>query len=301
MGVRQRSMLLNAIRSFFLDRDYLEVDTPIRQPVLIPEANILPFASEGWFLQTSPELCMKRLLAGGCDKLFQICHCFRKEEHGRYHHSEFCMLEWYQVNWNYMDLMAECEAMIRHLCLKLVSFDGLISATMLQRGGQPIDLDSPWKRLTVEEAFDRYASVNLTEAMETGSFDEHLVETVEPKLGWQKPVFLYDYPLPLASLAKKKQGSSGLAERFELYIGGLELANGFSELTDSVEQRQRFAEERGKCTQHGTKPAMPEKFLNDLDELSEAAGIALGVDRLLMLLRGKEHLDQVLPFATIEL
>lgn len=301
LGLRQRSMLLHAIRCFFLDRGYLEVDTPIRLPVLIPEVNILPFTSEGWYLQTSPELCMKRLLARGCEKIFQICHCFRKEELGRYHQTEFCMLEWYQAGWDYMDLMTECEAMIRHICLSLESFDGLLSATLLQREGQTIRLASPWQRLTVEEAFERYSPVNLWEALEQGRFDELLVETVEPRLGWQMPVFLYDYPSPLASLAKKKQDRPDLAERFELYIGGLELANGFSELTDGEEQRRRFVMESEKCEQQATTPVLPEKFLDDLEVLGEAAGIALGVDRLLLLLLGNEHLDEVLPFPTSEL
>lgn len=299
-GLRQRSMLLQAIRSFFLDRGYLEVDTPLRLPVLIPEANILPFTSEDWYLQTSPELCMKRLLAGGCEKLFQICHCFRKEEQGRYHQSEFCMLEWYQSGWDYTNLMEECEALIRQVCRNLEGFDGLAEATLL-RSGHRIRLDCPWERLTVKEAFELYAPVDLADALETGRFDEHLVEAVEPNLGWRQPVFLCDYPLELAALSREKSNNPGVAERFELYIAGLELANGFSELTDAVEQRRRFDEERERAARHFGAMAMPEKFLHDLQGLGEAAGIALGVDRLLLLLSGKEHLREVLPFDQDEL
>ena len=106
-GLQQRSRLLQAIRSFFYERSYIEVDTPLRLPVFIPESNITPFASEGCFLQTSPEQCMKRLLAHGCERIFQICHCFRKEEQGRLHQSEFTMLEWYQKGWAYHDLMRQ--------------------------------------------------------------------------------------------------------------------------------------------------------------------------------------------------
>ncbi|MBW1750904.1 MAG: EF-P lysine aminoacylase GenX, partial [Deltaproteobacteria bacterium] len=112
-GLQQRSRLLQVVRSFFLSRSYLEVDTPIRLPVLIPEAEIIPIESEDWFLQTSPELCMKRLLARGSSQLFQICHCFRRGERGRLHQQEFTMLEWYHTGWNYLELMDECEEMVR--------------------------------------------------------------------------------------------------------------------------------------------------------------------------------------------
>ena len=111
-GLRQRSDLLRAIRLYFFERDYIEVDTPLRLPVLIPESNLVPFASEDCFLHTSPELCMKRLLARGCSRIFQICHCFRKEEHGRLHQSEFTLLEWYHKGWNYFDLMGQCEELL---------------------------------------------------------------------------------------------------------------------------------------------------------------------------------------------
>ncbi len=288
--LQQRALLIQAVRNFFLDRRYIEVDTPVRLPVLIPEAEILPMLSEDRFLQTSPELCMKRLLASGCSRLFQICRCFRKGEKGRLHQEEFTMLEWYRTGWTYVDLMEECEDMMGQLA----------GRSLLSRTGQEIDLASPWQRLTVEDAFQRYAGISADQAVRTGRFDELLVEKVEPELGWQQPVFLYDYPLALASLARPKKINPAVAERFELYIGGIELANGFSELTDPEVQRQRFREEIKKMDTL-VDTAMPEKFLCALEQLPDCAGIALGLDRLFMVLLDRDSIAEVLPFCDEDL
>jgi len=283
----QRSAVLAAVRSFFLDRGYLEVDTPIRLPVLLPEAHIKPFSSEGWYLQTSPEPCMKRLLARGNTKLFQICHCFRKEEEGRHHQTEFSLLEWYRTGWSYRELMEECEEFIRWLVRAVRALDGIIGPDALRRQGRTISLQSPWERLTVAEAFLQYAGMPAREALRRDMFDELLVTRVEPRLGWRGPVFLYDYPAELASLARKKAGDPTVAERFELYIAGIELVNGFSELTDPDEQRRRFALELDKSAATGSNyREMPQGFLADLGRLPETAGAALGFDRLCMILMG---------------
>ena len=292
-GLVQRSLMMQRARDFFRHRKYIEVDTPIRLPVLIPEAEIFPLASEAWFLQTSPELCMKRLLAQGCSQIFQICPCFRKGERGRLHQEEFTMLEWYHTGWSYLELMKECEQMIQQVAGK----------DSIYRSGKEISLRAPWQRLTVNDAFRRYAGISADEAVRTGAFDLLLVEKVEPELGWEAPVFLYDYPIALASLARPKPGSPEMAERFELYIGGVELANGFSELTDPVAQRRRFKEEIDKvaldsCDNTGK---MPEKFLAALEELPDCAGIALGLDRLFMLLLERDCLAEVLPFSEEDL
>jgi lysyl-tRNA synthetase class 2 len=286
--------MTQAIREFFLSRSYIEVDTPIRLPVLIPEAEIIPIPSGDSFLQTSPELCMKRLLGRGNSRLFQICHCFRQGEIGRQHQEEFTMLEWYQCGWTYLELMQECEELIAAVARRLIG-------DFLERNGKTIPLAPPWQRLTVDDAFYRYAGISAVAAVEQGLFDELLVEKVEPALGWQQPVFLYDYPLALASLARPKKDNPGLAERFELYIGGLELANGFSELTDVDVQQHRFAEEIDRAEKNGRRTAMPEKFLQSLARLPECAGIALGLDRLLMLLLARGDIADVLPFAADEL
>ena len=293
--LQQRSDLLQAVRSFFRGRAYTEVDTPIRLPVLLPETHIKPFSSEGWFLQTSPEQCMKRLLAQGCRQLFQICHCFRKEEVGRHHQSEFTLLEWYHVGWGYAELMQECEEFIRALVHTCQGLAGEAAQFSLRRGERKISLAPPWERLTVREAFLQHARLEVGEALCQDRFEEVLVTEIEPYLGWDRPVFLYDYPVKLASLAKRRADDPTVAERFELYIAGIELANGFSELIDPAEQRHRFTEEiRSSQAAGNAYAAMPERFLADLGNLGETAGVALGLDRLLMLLLGCATVAEVI-------
>ncbi len=295
-GLRQRSNLLQAIRSFFLQRAYIEVDTPLRLPVLLPEANLIPFASEECFLQTSPELCMKRLLARGCSQIFQICHCFRKEEHGRLHQSEFTMLEWYRKGWDYFDLMGECEQLVAFLTSRAADVATAMEGEHLCWRESRVSMALPWDRLTVAAAFERYAGVDVHETLEQGTFDEVLVTAVEPHLGKDRPVFLHDYPVVLGSLARRSPTNPEVAERFELYVAGVELANGFSELVDPKEQRQRFSQELDSIRAQGRDAAMPEKFLADLPLLGETAGIALGVDRLCMLLLGRDTLTPAIIF-----
>jgi lysyl-tRNA synthetase class 2 len=300
-GLQQRSRLLQAVRNFFLARSYLEVDTPLRLPGLIPEAEIIPIRSEERFLHTSPELCMKRLLAGGCNRLFQICHCFRSGERGRLHREEFTMLEWYHTGWSYVELMDECEDMVRAAAATLTDQEDAGESISLLISGKKISLASPWQRMTVEDAFQCYAGVSAAEAVARQMFDQILVESVEPDLGWQGPVFLYDYPISLASLARPNRENPDVAERFELYIGGIELANGFSELTDPVVQRRRFSQEIDRAAGKGLYCSMPDKFLQALAELPDCAGIALGLDRLLMIISGAQTLDEVMPFTDNDL
>ena len=292
----QRAAIVRAVRGFFEERGYLEVDTPLRLPVLAPELWIVPEFSGSLFLQTSPELCMKRLLAAGHERIFQICHCFRQAERGRLHLPEFQMLEWYQAGASYLELMDECE----ELLWEVAEVCGL--PELLNRSGVKISLEPPWEKLTVAEAFDRYAGMSPETALAAGVFEEVLVEKVEPHLGLKQPLFLCDYPAELASLARLKPGAPEVAERFELYVNGIELANGFSELTDPAEQRQRFAREREMIVKAGRDPGpMPEAFLRELANLPEAAGIALGLDRLVMLLAGAATLDEVIAFVPEEL
>lgn len=301
LGLQQRSALLQAIRLFFIERAYIEVDTPLRLPVLLPESNLVPFTSEGCLLQTSPELCMKRLLARGCTQIFQICHCFRKEESGRIHQSEFAMLEWYHRGWNYFDLMQECEALLYTLSQHFPQVPGFSPDGSLCWGESRVSLTPPWDRLSVADAFRQYAGVDVDEILKCGTFDEVLVTEVEPNLGRERPVFLYDYPIELGSLARRNSKNTQVAERFELYIAGVELANGFSELVDPQEQRHRFSLEIEKLQSMGKDAAMPEKFLADLASLGETAGIALGLDRLLMLLTGCTSIATAVPFIFEEL
>lgn len=294
--LRRRAAIIRSARSFFEERDYLEVDTPLRLPVLAPEAWIVPEPSGPLFLQTSPELCMKRLLAAGHARIFQICHCFRQGERGRLHLPEFLMLEWYQSGANYLDLMEECE----ELLWEVAEVCGL--AGLHDQRGQLFSLEPPWERLSVAEAFTSYAGMSAEAALAGGIFEEVLVEKVEPQLGVAHPTFLYDYPAELAALARLKPGSPLVAERFELYLGGVELANGFSELTDPKEQRRRFEHERELIRRDGREPGpMPERFLGELAGLEAAAGIALGLDRLVMLLTGSGSLEAVVSFVPEEL
>ena len=245
---------------------------------------------------------MKRLLAHGCDKLFQICHCFRKEEVGSYHQTEFSMLEWYCAGWSYVELMDECEDFLQALVRTGSGLEEVQNHAALQRKGRTIPLAPPWERLTVAEAFHRYSELSVQEALEQDMFDEILVTRIEPNLGWDSPVFLCDYPAALGSLAKKKDDDVNVAERFELYVAGIELANGFSELTDPAEQRLRFITEMDKAKENGIEyPELPEKFLTDLENLNTTAGIALGIDRLFMILMGCDTVADVMSISPEEL
>jgi lysyl-tRNA synthetase class 2 len=230
----RRAAMIQAMRRFFIAHDYLEVETPQLIPAPAPEVHIDALGCGNRFLHTSPELCMKRLLAAGYTRLFQICRCFRSQERGERHLPEFTMLEWYQAGSDYKKMMSECEAMLSFVFREL-GFD----ATLCY-GGRSINLQPPWEIITVADAFAHYAPLSLAEALRTDCFDEIMACHIEPKLGMLRPTFIYDYPLHSGCLAKAKKDDPGFTERFELYIGGLELANAFSELTDAEEQRRRF-------------------------------------------------------------
>lgn len=290
-ALRLRARMMDAVRRFFREEDFLEVETPLRIPAPAPESHIEAVASGQWFLQTSPELCMKRLLAAGYPRIFQISKCFRQGERGERHLPEFTLLEWYRAQADYRTLMEDCQALLA-LVARELGFPGV-----LPRQGGWIDLSPPWERITVREAFGRYATLSADEALGTDRFDELLTGEVEPHLGILRPVFLCDYPVELAALARAKEGDPGTAERFELYLDGIEMANGFSELIDVQEQRRRFVEALGERSRQGSAPyPMPEKFLAALAGMPPSAGIALGLDRLAMLLAGKSRIDDAVAF-----
>ena len=291
-----RARIIQAVRDFFIDHDYIEVETPIRIPAPAPETHIDAVESGDWFLQTSPELCMKQLLAVGFGRIFQICKCFRKGERGRWHLPEMTMLEWYRINSNYLDMMNECETLISQVARQINS------KSMMIYQGTAIDLAPPWRKISVAEAFRRFASMSMEAALGNDRFDEIMVEAIEPNLGQPHPVFLYDYPLSRAALARAKPQDGRFAERFELYIGGLEICNAFSELTDPIEQRRRFEFERNRRQASGKLVSpLPEKFLTALGEMPEAAGNALGIDRLVMLFADAQKIDEVVAFSPEEL
>jgi elongation factor P--(R)-beta-lysine ligase len=287
----KRAEILHLIRGFFREHGYLEVETPIRIPIPLPEAHIDLIGSEGWVLQPSPEICMKPLLAAGCKRIFQICKCFRKSERGRRHLPEMTLLEWYATAETYRDLMTRTEQLILQVAQGL----GL-QKTLMYQGGR-IDLSPPWPRVTVAEAFGRWASLPMDAALAQGRFDELMGLEIEPRLGYDRPVFIHDYPAACGSLARLKPEDPTVAERFELYIGGLELCNGFSELIDPIEQRRRFETEREVKRQRGQPVhALPEKFLAALATLPPCAGNALGLDRLVILLADAAAIDEVVAF-----
>ena len=292
----RRAELLCWVRGFFAEGGYLEVETPVRIPVPLPEAHIEVISSDGWVLQPSPEICMKRLLATGYEKIFQICKCFRKAERGRRHLPEMTMLEWYAVGENYLDLMTCCEELVLHIA------QGLGAGRTIMYQGRTIELTPPWERLTVSDAFMRHGSLSMPAALAQGRFDAVMGLEIEPRLGLERPVFLSDYPAEHGSLARLKPGDPSVAERFELYIGGLELCNGFSELNDVTEQRRRFAAEQALMQARGTPDhRLPEKFLAALAHMPPCAGNALGIDRLVMLFTDAADIDEVVAFTPEEL
>jgi lysyl-tRNA synthetase class 2 len=239
---------------------------------------------------------MKRMLASGYDKIFQICRCWRDKERGSQHIPEFTVLEWYRADCDYRSFMEECEVLIR----TLASAIGLGEKILFR--DQEIDLTGSWERITVKEAFEHYAQTSATEALKRQLFDEIMVKDIEPNLGIGKPTFIYDYPVERGSLARLREDDPSVAERFELYIGGLELANGFSELIDAEEQRKRFNEEN-QARRLLAKPvySMPEKFLRELKDMPPSAGIAMGVDRLVMVFLNARSIDEVVAFTPEEL
>jgi lysyl-tRNA synthetase class 2 len=290
-----RARIIQSIRGFFIEQGFLEVETPNLISAPAPEVHIDLVATQRGFLHASPELCMKRLLSAGFPKIFQICKCYRDGERGHLHLPEFTLVEWYRTESDYRDLMADCEAMVRHVA------GGLGCGKTIQYRGQDIDLQTPWDRVSIEDAFVAYSPISLQEALETDRFDEMMVLHIEPNLNKSRPVFLYDYPATLASLARLKKGSPDKAERFELYMGGLELANAFSELTDPVEQEARFKRENDLREKRGRQRyPVSKRFLEALRDMPPSAGIAFGVDRFVMLLTGAEKIDDVVSFAPEE-
>ncbi len=295
-NLRVRARIIQAIRRFLIGREYLEIETPIRIPAPAPEAHINAVVTEDWFLQTSPELCMKQLLAAGFPRIFQICKCFRHRERGARHLPELTILEWYSIGCDYNNLMDECEDLIRSVARRINGNN------KINYRNREIHLDTPWTRMSVTTAFHRYASLTMERALEKDCFDEVMVNEIEPNLGSPTPLFLYDYPAPYGALARLKPQNDMLAERFELYIAGIELCNGFSELTDPAEQQARFETEQRlrKSFGHPVYP-MPQKFLTVLKDMPDAAGNALGVDRLVMLFCDATEIDDVVTFTPEEL
>jgi lysyl-tRNA synthetase class 2 len=235
---------------------------------------------------------MKRLLAAGYENIFQFGPCGRDGEHGRWHHPEFTMLEWYRADAGYLEILADTKALLAFLARELRG------TTDFTWQGKPVSFAQElWEKQTVSQAFIQHAGWDPALKFDPDRFDLDLVTRVEPALPTDHPVVLIDYPAPLAALARRKPDDSLRAERWELYLAGIELANAYSELTDPAEQRARFEQANAAREKRGAKPyPLDEAFLAALAQMPPSGGIALGVDRLLMILADADSLDGVLPF-----
>ncbi len=272
-----RNAMMRSIRAFFYGRDYLEVETPIRLKIPCMELHIDAEPSGDHFLRTSPEIFHKQLLAAGHGKIFEIGKCFRRDEFGPLHNPEYTMLEWYCAGADYMEMLEEIKALISCVWNKAPAV---------------------WKILTVSDAFTEYAGWNPVGNYDEDRFDIDLIEKVEPAIRQMGgAVVLKDYPVEAAALSRRKPDNPLIAERWELYIDGIELANAYSELTDAKEQRLRFEDCANQRKALG-KEVYPidEKFLNSLEKIPPSGGVALGCDRLLMLMAGKNSLDEIISF-----
>jgi len=302
--LRRRALLAAAVRAFFTGRGYLEVETPYAVPAPGEEVHLRPFrvAPGGLYLHTSPEFAMKKLLAGGAGKIFQLARVWRDEPVSDTHAPEFTMLEWYRPGATLEELMDETAALLRAVLPPAVTWRG-----------QTVRLDR-FERLTVAAAFTRFAGADVlatagdAAALAAGAgaklrdgedwedlFFRLLLERIEPNIGRTHPTFLTHWPAAQAALARRDPADPRVAERFELYCAGLELANAFVELTDAGEQRARFVADRARRhAMHGEDWELDEDFLAAVNKLPACAGIALGFDRLVMLSTGAPRITDVL-------
>jgi elongation factor P--(R)-beta-lysine ligase len=322
-----RMRIAAALRQFFLARDFVEVETPALVPSPGNETHLHAFATdlvapagmrERRYLRTSPEFACKKLLAAGERRIVEFARSFRNRERGALHHPEFTMLEWYRANERYEALMADCTAILA----LAAETAGTKRFAFRDRAVDPFAAP---ERLTVAEAFVRSAGIDLmavlppeppslfaAAAQAAGVrtadddtwgdiFSRVLVEKIEPGLGMGRPTILYEYPAVQSPLARPKESDPRLAERFELYACGVELANGFGELTDAAEQRQRL---EGQMTEkeriYGERYPIDEEFLAALAHMPPASGAALGFDRLVMLATGASRIEQVIWTPVVE-
>jgi lysyl-tRNA synthetase class 2 len=288
--LKLRAQLLQSIRRFFEDRGFIEVETPLIVPCPGLDFHLSTFevneprgARVGW-LATSPEYQMKRLLVAGAKRIFQLSKSFRADEQGALHEREFTLLEWYRADATSEDVMQDTEELVQYLAAE---------------GAFPLfsEIRGPWLRQTVEEVLREHGRVEL-QALDgdDDAFFRIWVDRVQPQLGKDRPVFVTDWPASMASLAQLKP--NGMADRFEAFIKGIELCNGFGELTNADEQRRRFLRDQA-ARRAARKPVYPldERFLRALEDgMPQSGGNALGIDRLLMLLVDADSIQAVMPF-----
>jgi elongation factor P--(R)-beta-lysine ligase len=317
----RRADMVKSVREFFDRRGYVEVETPALQLSPGMEPHLTAFETalgepngdrQPVYLHTSPEFAMKKLLAAGMQRIFQLARVFRDGERSPRHHPEFTMLEWYQTGAGWRDIAEEAAEFVRAAC-----------GPVVQRGDVSCDLSQPWEFLSVQDAFARYAGIDLmatadhplnpdtdmlcmfadglgirtadTDTWEDIFFRIYL-DRIEPQLGVGAATVLHSYPASLAALARLSPEDARVSDRFEIFICGLELANGYGELTDATEQRRRFAVMTAQRIAEGRTPyPVDEDFLAALENgIPDCAGIALGFDRLVMLAAGVERIEDVL-------
>jgi elongation factor P--(R)-beta-lysine ligase len=324
-----RGRMTAAVRTWFAARDFVEVETAALQVSPGNETHLHAFATEligpggerrQLYLRTSPEFACKKLLAAGETRIFDFARVFRNRERGALHHPEFTLLEWYRANEPYEALMDDCAALLAETARAA-------QTAVFRFRGKTVDPFAEPGRVTVADAFARYAGIDLLATVKSGKghaallataaakagvvtaaddswadiFSRLLAERVEPHLGVGRATILYEYPLPLAALARAKPDDPRVSERFELYACGVELANGFGELDDAGEQRARFdVAMREKQRLYGERYPVDEDFLAALSAMPQAAGIALGFDRLVMLTTGAERIDEVIWTPVVE-
>lgn len=298
--LKKRAHILKAIREFFQERHVLEVETPLLCQHTVTDIHIESFALqtelETLYLQTSPEFAMKRLLAAGSGDIFQISKAFRKEEQGRYHQAEFTLLEWYRIGFTHHDLMDEMDALLSYI-LHCAPAKRLRYAALFQ---QYLAIDPGTCDISQLKAIAQAHHITPLDSDNKDFWLSLLLNhLIEPKLSPNQPTFIYDYPANQAALAQIREGNPPLAERFEVYVGPQELANGFHELRDPEEQRLRFEKDLAQRAQQGkSRPPIDERFLAALQQgLPPCAGVALGIDRLVMLVTQQDHIQKVMSFA----
>jgi lysyl-tRNA synthetase class 2 len=298
-----RMNLIKAIRKWFDGQGFYEVETPVLQKSPGMEAHLRAFKTErispeldnssGLFLHTSPEFAMKKLLVAGLPKIYQICKCFRNAEGSSLHSCEFTMIEWYRANAGYRDIMDDCINLFRH-CAEELGID------LLSFRGNTSNPFAEWEIISVTEAYEKYAGVKIDPASSEKEWEELFYKTflneIEPKLGQGAPTIIYDYPVSMAALARPKPEDPRFAERFEIYVCGMELANAFGELTDAGIQKERFEHDlKLKKELYGEEWPVDEGFISALEYgMPESGGIALGIDRLAMLFCGAGSIEEVM-------
>lgn len=297
-----RARVYQKIRAFFAARDVLEFESPLLCRFGVTDPHTQNIAAGDFFLQSSPEYAMKRAVAAWRKSIFQICKAFRQEEHGNRHRCEFTLLEWYRVGFDHHQLMDEVNALLQNL-LACQTAERYCYQAIFRRY---LKLDPLY--CTLDNCLDKLAEykVDLSSTAQITTKDTALAllmsHLIEPQLGKERPVFIYDYPSTQAALAKTDPKNPLVAQRFEVYINGIELANGFNELTDANEQKARFLMDQQQRQQQGLPAMEIDPYLLAALEhgLPKCAGIALGIDRLLMLMHQTTEIRKVISFDTQE-